>query len=79
MDRRAGPGGHRGGEDGGFIIEPKEVQEPKEGGLSVTRDEEKSSGGDDGGVGSAPSTDWTRVSHAERTPVVDVEDDEFDG
>ena len=30
-------------------------------------------------LGSAPSTDWTRVSYAERTPVVDVEDDEFDG
>ena len=33
MDRRAGPGGHRGGEDGGFILESEEVQEPEKGGL----------------------------------------------
>ena len=51
MDQRAGPGGHRGGEDGGVIIEPEEVQEPEKGGLGVAGDEEKSSGGDDGGVG----------------------------
>ena len=51
MDQRAGPGGHRGGEDGGVIIESDEVQEPEKGGLGVTGDEEKSSGGDDGGVG----------------------------
>ncbi|CAK9011962.1 Retrovirus-related Pol polyprotein from transposon RE2 (Retro element 2) (AtRE2) [Includes: Protease RE2 [Durusdinium trenchii] len=48
---RKGPGGHRGGEDGGVIIEPEEVQEPEKGGLGVAGDEEKSSGGDDGGVG----------------------------
>ena len=34
MDRREGPGGHRGGEDGGFISEPKAVEKSKEGGLS---------------------------------------------
>ena len=34
MDRREGPGRPRRGEDGGFIPEPKKVQEPEEGGLS---------------------------------------------
>ena len=36
MDRREGPGRHRRGEDGGLIIEPKEVQESEEGGPSVS-------------------------------------------
>ena len=34
MDRREGPGRPRRGEDGGFIPEPKKVQESEEGGLS---------------------------------------------